>query len=269
MIPRPRFPRVSRSTLVLVLAVAALAFPLGVLATHQFPDVPTGASYHDDVEALVEAGITTGCGGGNYCPTAAVTRGSMAQFLNRLGSLDGTTEPSVNAATAVNANSVDGWSANQLTRAAFNSSASLINGDVAASGSLTASITAPAPGWLLIDSHAAIFNETLSGTDDVHCGLEVDNAAVAGSGVWIDTDYDANVTIDEQECNPAGGHGVCGGTHSVELAIGDLGVDSNILDATLTVQYVPFNGVGDPYPIFGCLIIGAPFGESPAHTNAK
>lgn len=107
MIPRPRFPRVNRSTLILVLGVAALAFPLGVLANHQFPDVPAAASYHDDVEALVEAGITTGCGGGNYCPAAAVTRGSMAQFLNRLGSLDGTTTPSVNANTA---RSTDGWS---------------------------------------------------------------------------------------------------------------------------------------------------------------
>src|SRR5262245_46198089 len=89
MIPRPRAPHVRRSTLFLVLVVAALAFPLGVLANHQFGDVPTAASYHDDVEALVDNGITTGCGGGNYCPNAAVTRGNMAQFLNRLGSLDG------------------------------------------------------------------------------------------------------------------------------------------------------------------------------------
>lgn len=83
MTPRPRVPRVRRSTLVLILAVAALAFPLGALAVHQFPDVPTGASYHDEVESLVGAGITAGCGGGNYCPTSAVTRGSMAQFLVR------------------------------------------------------------------------------------------------------------------------------------------------------------------------------------------
>jgi hypothetical protein len=107
MIPRPRAPQVRRSTVVLVLAVAALALPLGALAVHQFSDVPTEASYHDDVEALVAAGVTSGCGGGKYCPGSAVTRGQMAQFLNRLGSLDGDTDPSVNAATA---ESVDGWS---------------------------------------------------------------------------------------------------------------------------------------------------------------
>ena len=81
--PRLNQPIGRRPTLILILAVAALAFPLGVLASHQFSDVPTSASYHDDVESLVEAGITAGCGGGNFCPTNAVTRAQMAQFLTR------------------------------------------------------------------------------------------------------------------------------------------------------------------------------------------
>jgi hypothetical protein len=93
----PRAPHVRRSTFVLVLAVAALAFPLGVLANHQFVDVPSDASYHDDVEALLDAGITSGCTSQKYCPNQAVTRGQMAQFLNRLGDLSGAFEPSVNA----------------------------------------------------------------------------------------------------------------------------------------------------------------------------
>jgi hypothetical protein len=83
MIPRSRAPRVRRSTIALILTVAALAFPLGVLANHQFSDVPTSASYHDEVESLVGAGITAGCGGTNYCPGNPVTRGQMAQFLAR------------------------------------------------------------------------------------------------------------------------------------------------------------------------------------------
>lgn len=110
MFPSPRVPRVRRSSLFLAVVVAALAFPLGVLANHQFADVPAAASYHDDVEALVNAGITSGCGGGNYCPSNPVTRGQMAQFLNRIGSLDGSTDPSVNALTALYADSTDGWS---------------------------------------------------------------------------------------------------------------------------------------------------------------
>jgi hypothetical protein len=51
-------------------------------ATATFTDVPVGHPFHRFVEALVAAGITGGCGGGNYCPDAPVTRGQMAVFLS-------------------------------------------------------------------------------------------------------------------------------------------------------------------------------------------
>ncbi len=50
-------------------------------ATSTFLDVPTTSPYFQFVEALTAAGITAGCGGGNYCPDAPVTRGQMAVFL--------------------------------------------------------------------------------------------------------------------------------------------------------------------------------------------
>ena len=46
-----------------------------------FLDVPAADSFHDYVEAIVRAGITAGCGGGNYCRNAPVTRAQMAVFL--------------------------------------------------------------------------------------------------------------------------------------------------------------------------------------------
>ena len=46
-----------------------------------FNDVPTSSPQFQFVEALVAAGITAGCGGGNYCPNNPVTRGQMAVFL--------------------------------------------------------------------------------------------------------------------------------------------------------------------------------------------
>ncbi|MGE5276113.1 MAG: S8 family serine peptidase [Acidobacteriota bacterium] len=48
-----------------------------------FGDVPLGAFLGDWIEELSAEGITSGCGGGNYCPGNAVTRGEMAAFLNR------------------------------------------------------------------------------------------------------------------------------------------------------------------------------------------
>lgn len=50
-------------------------------ATATFADVPAGSALHQYVEALVAAGVTAGCGDGNYCPGASVTRGQMAVFL--------------------------------------------------------------------------------------------------------------------------------------------------------------------------------------------
>jgi hypothetical protein len=48
-----------------------------------FGDVPTSHPFFQFVEALVASGITVGCGGGNYCPDAPLTRGQMAVFLSK------------------------------------------------------------------------------------------------------------------------------------------------------------------------------------------
>lgn len=51
-------------------------------ATPTFSDVPASDPRYRFVEALARAGITGGCGGGQYCPDAALTRGQMAVFLS-------------------------------------------------------------------------------------------------------------------------------------------------------------------------------------------
>ena len=50
-------------------------------ASADFGDVPISSPQFQFVEALYQAGITAGCGGGNYCPDNPVTRGQMAVFL--------------------------------------------------------------------------------------------------------------------------------------------------------------------------------------------
>ena len=54
--------------------------PAPAVAT--FSDVPTGHPFFRFIEALVRSGITSGCGGGNFCPDAPLTRGQMAVFLS-------------------------------------------------------------------------------------------------------------------------------------------------------------------------------------------
>ncbi len=92
--------RRSRRALVLLgpmLAISIVAFPLVVIASHQFSDVPTTSGFHADIDAIAAAGVTAGCGPGKYCPKDFVTREQMAAFLNRLGALGPGKTPVVDA----------------------------------------------------------------------------------------------------------------------------------------------------------------------------
>jgi hypothetical protein len=51
--------------------------------TPVFADVPASSLFCRWIEELARRGVTTGCGGGNYCPTAAVSREQMAVFVLR------------------------------------------------------------------------------------------------------------------------------------------------------------------------------------------
>jgi hypothetical protein len=107
------------ATLALVMALAA--FPLGALASHDFPDVPDSNIFHDDISALAASGVTTGCGGGNFCPSAFVTREQMAAFMNRLGALADDKTPVVNADRLDGLDSTDLLSATTITVREFTS----------------------------------------------------------------------------------------------------------------------------------------------------
>jgi hypothetical protein len=52
-------------------------------ATQRFADVPSSNPFYAHIEELALRGITLGCGAGNYCPQAFVTRAQMAAFLAR------------------------------------------------------------------------------------------------------------------------------------------------------------------------------------------
>jgi hypothetical protein len=52
-------------------------------ATATFSDVPTSHPFFRVIEALNAAGVTSGCGGGNFCPDGVVTRKEVAKFLAR------------------------------------------------------------------------------------------------------------------------------------------------------------------------------------------
>ena len=47
----------------------------------EFFDVPEINPFHDAIHTIPAAGISAGCGGGNFCPTSPVKRSQMAVFL--------------------------------------------------------------------------------------------------------------------------------------------------------------------------------------------
>jgi hypothetical protein len=52
-------------------------------AMQRFLDVPPSNSFYAFIDEMAVRNITSGCGGGNYCPTGLVTRAQMAVFLVR------------------------------------------------------------------------------------------------------------------------------------------------------------------------------------------
>ena len=58
-------------------AAAEASVPISV----DFLDVPPENPFHDDVNRVARNGVTAGCGNGDYCPSASVTRAQMAVFL--------------------------------------------------------------------------------------------------------------------------------------------------------------------------------------------
>ncbi len=73
--------REQMAVFVLVAKEGAGYSPAACGATPMFSDVPVSSPFCRWIEELARRGIVGGCGGGAYCPTAAVSREQMSVFL--------------------------------------------------------------------------------------------------------------------------------------------------------------------------------------------
>jgi hypothetical protein len=147
-VPRRR-PR--RLAFAAVIAAAAMLVPGLAIASHQFADVPDANPYHGDISVLATSGVTTGCGGGTFCPTDNVTREQMAAFMNRLGALGSGLPP------VVNADRLDGYHANGLARVT-STSTSVASPVLTMAETVyhTVTIEAPTHGYVLVQGALTI-----------------------------------------------------------------------------------------------------------------
>ncbi len=79
-VPRPK---PMRRLSAIALGLLLIALPVAVSASHQFTDVSTSNTFHTSIARVYGARLTGGCSATRYCPSANVTRGQMAAFLNR------------------------------------------------------------------------------------------------------------------------------------------------------------------------------------------
>jgi hypothetical protein len=83
--------RQQMSIFALVAKEGSLYTPPACGTTPMFTDVPVTSPYCRWVEEMARRGVASGCGGGNFCPTNAVTRGQMPIFV--LKTLDPAFDP--------------------------------------------------------------------------------------------------------------------------------------------------------------------------------
>lgn len=159
-----------RLALIMVTLTLAMGIPLGIALAAHFGDVPNSHPFHNDIAAIADAGVTSGCGGGDFCPDRNVTRAEMAAFLNRLGAL-GPGKPPV-----ANANEVDGLDANDLTRVAGDAGTIGTTAITATFGSFQDAaeivINAPGSGFVLVNAAIGAQNTAATCAGFV-CGIFV------------------------------------------------------------------------------------------------
>ena len=76
--------RLRRATAALTVGLAILLPASALALVSPFSDTD-GNPFLNNIIAMANSGITTGCGGGKFCPKGNVTREQMAAFLNRAG----------------------------------------------------------------------------------------------------------------------------------------------------------------------------------------
>lgn len=88
--------------------------PACVAGAEMFADVPASSPFCTWIQELARRGVTAGCGGGNYCPAASVTREQMAVFQVKSLTAGGTARALITrSATASTLYRIGTWTVNR------------------------------------------------------------------------------------------------------------------------------------------------------------
>jgi len=214
--------RLRRSSLLVAVAVVAMIVPATVLAViSPFSDVSPTNIFYNNIVNMANTGITTGCGGGKFCPKDNVTREQMSAFLNR--------------------------AAPRATSTNFSTPLGNTPGGQAANGGTVASVTVTSLGNEYLYISTAFFSITYDSAGTFPCEngyrFKVDGGLV-GSASMFDRQLAqpantwATTQIAGETLTP-----VTAGSHTVTLVYNATGSCSNYPGTgSMTVMVVPFDG---------------------------
>ena len=255
-----------------ILFVALVPFSL-LAAGPTFSDLGTAAPVHQpNIQAIGDAGITTGFEDPNnpnarlYDPKALVTREEMASFLARTAGL-GTNPPVARAARLGIANPTTtspSFAANELLRTAQTTSTftrdpdpappetelvvtKIYNTDTTYDLIATVSITAPGPGFVLINGTVGV---SLEGTGTAgFVRLRDSTQTTGGSSPLVSTATNtggtAPTTAVATTLSPTYVFPVIAGQRTIVLEAQKAGIGQvHAYDAILTAIFIPFGSGG-------------------------
>lgn len=222
--------RRNRKAIALIAGVMLL-IPLTAMAGSVFDDVDDTDVHIDGITFVRDTGISIGCdAANNFCPDDPVTRAQMATFMHRLSGNDPDTNP------AVDADRLDGFDANELIRASFDTvdSGALLGTDGVAAET---TMVAPTDGILIIRASSDV--ESSSTGDTIFCEIQMNGDLINSSRRAVHVDFpDQPVDI----CATDTAVEVEAGTHTIEYVFSGLLATSVVDQAVVTVLYVPFSG---------------------------
>lgn len=154
---------------------ALIITPLAVGAADRFGDVSDSNIFHDDIQWLVDSGVTRGCNPASdedpaadprFCPRESVTREQMAAFLKRLAENQVVDAAELaGRAPAAYRTVVGGESCDQVTASACPNSGTLFS----------LNLRAPSGGLVKLD-YSMSLQSTNTGDSVVHAWINSDDA---------------------------------------------------------------------------------------------
>ena len=236
--------KVPARTLLLLAAFALFIVPVVTLAAGGFTDVDDDNVFVADIQWMKDNGITKGCNppaNTKFCPKNVVTREQMSAFMHRLA-----TSKVVDAATAVNADMLDGKTVAKIAPIAVAEVDNTLGGTTIATPTTinTLSITVPANGVLIITGTAVIVANAdgLYAIETYVGGTEIGVVSAADDFTTANDDLDATEWLSYTTAAA-----VTPGTYTVSQKIGRMSGTTGDLIAgslfyngnTMTVNFVP------------------------------